>query len=417
MNYKKLILNRLLDKYERSSAYRSGQASGRRIFLNLCSDEFPEYDIENTQTKEIINSVVIDLAQEGLIGFEWMRFEKNNIIQRIWLKLDSLEKSYRYADRIPKRERVKNALHKIYEAKARVTSPWIYDYLEEVQTWMEQKLSIPPSFPEEGDLAENLLKALLLIDSRNEDEYLERVFSLRYFNDSKYFEKNLRKRLLGIIRKYWQEEDLQAEEWTDDEILALAGIVKTPEYVEFCGSMTAIIRDRKVDFSPLIHGLAINAPTIRELNIKALPGVKRVLFFENKANYVDYVFKKRTDDEFLVYHGGFYSPVKGLFFKKLYDIARTQNILFFHWGDMDLGGFQIFTRLKKQIIPELKPYRMDVESFIAMKSFWQAFDDKYAKALEKLLNQKDYLDFHDLIRLMLKERARLEQEAFLSSTQ
>jgi len=414
MNYRKLILNRLLDKYERSSAYKGTASTNRRILINLCSDEFPEYNIEHTPTKELINSVVMDLEKEGIIGFEWMRFEKGNIISRIWLKLDALQEAYRQAERVPKREQVENALAMVYQLKSRVTSPWIRNFLEDAQAWMEQKLSIPPFLPEDSDLMQNLLKALLFIDTKGEDELLERVFSLRCFGDSKYFEKNLRRRLLGILKKYWQEEDLQAGEWTDDEILALIGIVKAPEQVEFCGNVLASIHGQAVDFSPLVHGVAINAPTIRDLVISDLPEVKRILFIENKANYVDYVFKRRTPEELVIYHGGFYSPVKGLFFKKIYDAACRCGITFYHWGDMDLGGFQIFKRLKTQIIPTLRPYLMDVDAFMSMKRFWQAFDSKYAQALEKLLNDEEYQEFHQLIQVMLKEKARVEQEAFLS---
>ncbi|MBM7583207.1 hypothetical protein JOD02_002085 [Caldicoprobacter guelmensis] len=414
MNYRKLILNRLLDKYERSSAYKGAASTNRRILINLCSDEFPEYNIEDTPTKDLINSVVMDLEREGLIGFEWMRFEKGNIISRVWLNLDALQEAYRQAERVPKRKHVENALVLVQEAKSRIASSWIRSFLEDAQAWLEQKLSIPPFLPEDSELLQNLLKVLLFIDVKGEDELLERVFSLRCFGDSKYFEKNLRRRLLSIIKKYWQEEDLQAGEWTDDEILSLIGIVKAPEQVEFCGNMLASIQGRVADFTPLIHGVAINTPTIRDMAILELPTVKRILFIENKANYVDYVFKKRNPDELVIYHGGFYSPVKGLFFKKIYEVACRCGITFYHWGDMDLGGFQIFKRLKTRIIPTLQPYLMDVDAFTSVKRFWQSFDEKYAQALQKLLYDPDYSEFHPLIKVMLKEKARVEQEAFLS---
>lgn len=414
MNYRKLILNRLLDKYERSSAYKSTSSTKRRILINLCSNEFPEYNIEDTIAKELINSEIMGLQREGLIDFEWMRFEKGNIISRIWLNLDALQEAYKQAERIPKRQQVENALVWVRELKMRITSSWIRAFLDDVQEWMEQKLDIPSFLPEDSQHLQNLLKALLFIDTKGEDELLERVFSLRCFGDSKYFEKNLRRKLLVIIKKYWQEEDLQAGEWTDDEILSLIGIVKAPEQVDFCGNVLASIRGRDVDFSPLIHGVSINAPTIRDMVISDLPNVKRILFIENKANYVDYVFRRKTVDELIIYHGGFYSPVKGLFFKKIYDAACRSNIIFYHWGDMDLGGFQIFHRLKKQIIPTLQPYLMDLEAFLSMKRFWQPLDAKYAKSLEKLLHDEDYKEFHPLIRVMLKESARIEQEAFLS---
>lgn len=50
---------------------------------------------------------------------------------------------------------------------------------------------------------------------------------------------------------------------------------------------------------------------------------------------------------------------------------------------------------------------------MSRQDFWQSFDDRYVASLAKLLDDKAYSMFYDLIRLMLNERARLEQEAFL----
>jgi len=66
MNYKNLILTRLLDKYEKSKFYLDKNKLNRRILLKLNSSEFPEYDIENTEVKEHINSVIDELYRNGL---------------------------------------------------------------------------------------------------------------------------------------------------------------------------------------------------------------------------------------------------------------------------------------------------------------------------------------------------------------
>ena len=60
MDYKKIILNRLLDKYERSRAYLDG-GTARRIMLRLCSG-YAGYNLEDTAVRELVNSTVQALA-------------------------------------------------------------------------------------------------------------------------------------------------------------------------------------------------------------------------------------------------------------------------------------------------------------------------------------------------------------------
>jgi len=57
---------------------------------------------------------------------------------------------------------------------------------------------------------------------------------------------------------------------------------------------------------------------------------------------------------------------------------------------------------------------MDREAFLSRKQYWIGFDEKYGAELEKLLGLPDYAEFHDVIRTTLAERAKLEQEAFLT---
>lgn len=173
------------------------------------------------------------------------------------------------------------------------------------------------------------------------------------------------------------------------------------------------LNGKQVDFSPFCYGTSINSQTVKSIQITSLENVDRILFIENKANYIDYIFNNEHSRDLIVFHGGFYSPVKGLFFEKLYEAIKDQDIECYHWSDIDLGGFMIFNRLKKCIIPSLKPYKMDEISFMSRQDFWQPFDDRYATSLAKLLEDKDYSEFHNLIRLMLNEGAWLEQEAFL----
>jgi len=411
MQYKRVLLERLLDKYEKSRAY-TGQAKGsRRIMLKLLQGDFPEYDLENPEARETINAVIREYAAKELVDYNWLKHEEGNIIEKVWLRLDSLQGAYSEIGRTPKGEIVDEILGMVYQAQTEISSEWIRQYLNELQTGIEQKRSAQPHIPDDAEYAKTLLTALKTIDKIGREECLERVFSQKYLGDSKAFEKTVRKKVAAIIRKYLSDVS-GAETLTDEEALCSVGIVKAPEMFDFCGNLIAKLNDRTVDFSPFIYGAAINSKTASEIEITGLNPVRRILFIENKANYLDYI-KKKEPDELIIYHGGFYSPLKGNFFRKLYYAGIKAGIEFLHWSDIDLGGFHLFVRLRDSIIPELQPYLMDEAAFRSKKHLGMSFDDKYASSLEALLEKPEYKIFHSVIGSMLKYRIRIEQEAFI----
>ncbi len=413
MDYKRMMLNRLLDKYEKSKQYLEGGTQNRRVFLRMNQKEFPEYDIEMSTVKETVNSVVQELKEKHLIDFEWLKYEKNNIIERVWLRPGNIQEAYREVGRQQKSVRTDAVLGLVQRLKEDISEEWIRNFLNDAESCILSRKSLSPLLPDDKEIAASILAALKAIHDKGEEECLERVFSIRCYRDSKYFEKHIRKRLATIAFKYLNLEHINDEERFDEEVLAQLGIVKAAEQFEFCGEVRGKLYGQLFDFSVFRYGSCINSRAAREIDIESLGSISRVLFIENKANYDDYIMKRKDKDEMVIYHGGFYSPVKGLFFKKIYEAGKRNDTEFFHWGDIDLGGFRIFNRLKSEIIPWLKPYMMDREAFQSRKPYWMKFDERYGNALKVLLDNQGFVEFHDVIRSMLEVGSKLEQEAFL----
>ncbi len=78
-------------------------------------DEFPEYDIENTYVRETWNSTISELSEQGLVDFNWLKFERGNIIEKVWLNLSGIENAYAVAGRKPKRQILDTLLARIDE--------------------------------------------------------------------------------------------------------------------------------------------------------------------------------------------------------------------------------------------------------------------------------------------------------------
>ncbi|NLB43459.1 MAG: hypothetical protein GX815_14650, partial [Clostridiales bacterium] len=110
-----------------------------------------------------------------------------------------------------------------------------------------------------------------------------------------------------------------------------------------------------------------------------------------------------------------FSPIKRLFLEKIYkhSISYNSNTEFHHWGDIDLGGFAIFTSLKQKTIPELKPLYMNIDTLEKHSDLCDSFDDSYAKKLERLLTLDEYEQFKPVIQYMLEHKVKLEQESLM----
>jgi hypothetical protein len=410
MEYKKLVLDRLLDRYEKSKSFKD-ENSRRRILLKMTTGDMPEYDIEKPWVRETFNSIIEDLAAKDLIHFEWAKYEEGNIIEKVWLNVSKVEDCYNEIGRKAKRAVLDALLEKIAELNEKTSNKWISSFLIDTEKAIKEKSSTAGLLPSDEEQAMAVLKALDYLETLNGSQCLERVFSLRCFNDSKYFEKKVSKRLAGIIRKYCFDEEVP-DEMSDDDILAQVGILRSPEQVDFRGGILGTLGNKEIDFSSFLYGVSLNAETVKNLTVTGMGRVRRILFIENKANYIQLLNENSDEALMIVFHGGFYSPIKGAFFQKLYEAAHPCGIEFFHWGDIDLGGFMIFRRLKL-IIPSLKPYLMDREALKSKIEYGKKFDSKYAEKLKSLQEDEDYGEFREVIEFMLEKNIKLEQEAFL----
>lgn len=72
MNFKNIILNKLLDKYEKSKALKKD--INRKISVRV--QEISEYNIENYEEKAIFNDIAEELKRKNLIDLSWQKYEE-----------------------------------------------------------------------------------------------------------------------------------------------------------------------------------------------------------------------------------------------------------------------------------------------------------------------------------------------------
>ena len=78
MEYQKILLEKLLDKYEKSKSLY--EQTNRRIILKMKSVK--EYNIENYEIKKAFHDSIYELKKDGIIDYSWEEYEKRKYIKR-----------------------------------------------------------------------------------------------------------------------------------------------------------------------------------------------------------------------------------------------------------------------------------------------------------------------------------------------
>jgi len=410
-DYGKQILNILLDWYENSPAYVRGQKPSRRSIMRLYDGgktDFLAYNIENHQIRNDINHAVLHLEGKGFIKYQWMPGQQEHILAKLWLNPDAVEQAYDWLGRRPKGDVVEELLLQLTTLINQTETNWARRWLEDTIEVISRKRSIGAVMPENHSERDDLFKAVSYLANNAEIETLERVFSMRCYGDSKHFERLIKARLARILRKYLVQDDC-----SDEDALRLAGIVPYPEQFAFSGSLSIVFFHGTLDFTLLPFGGTLTIDDIRQGRIILGQNIRHILSIENRANYIDYIHKAKQNNEFVIFHGGQFSPAKRIFLNAIVS-SMPEGCVFSHWGDIDYGGFNMLARLRREILPTIQPWRMNQNELTQYTQFTVGFLDTYRKRLASLLNMPELSDCYSCIEYMIKAGVRLEQEAMLT---
>lgn len=410
-NYRLLILQKLLDKYENSKAYTDPSSHSRGIYLRYNRDEFEDYWVDTSADYRLeIDRVSKELAGLGIIRIHWPRHARGEYIEKVSLCLERIDEAYRLARRTPRQEKEAGLLTIVGQwLECWQSDPhfprWPLDFLSAIHESLLHHTRLPAGFRVgETELLDEICRC---IDTalRLETEVPKRVFSLEVFRDSKRFE-NIEKRLVRVLREHYPDAGDYEE---PAQLLNELGLVDNPQHVFLAGPLTLEFRGVHINVNHFEPDLGLPAPMILDCEITSLDA-ERVITVENLTSFYQLAMKKppRT---LLVYLGGYHNRLRRSFLLKLGQYAQQQpDLIFQHWGDLDLGGFQIFQHLKQRTGLPLQPYRMDRNTYLQHLSYGVSFDAGYRKKLAALLDKPEYELFHEVIREMLAKGKRIEQE-------
>ena len=409
------VLEHLLDSYERSRTFRGDNQVNQSFSVSI-GKVFPKYndDAEYDYFCQM-NESMEELCAEGLVS---LVYRKKGVLKKITLNLDRLDVCYEMLGRMPRR-REQEELVRIWddfcqgdelgrqnESGQEQLLPLV-KYIAAQRLRVEKNLNVEYYNHDLAEYRELLLAAKAVLE--NQEEIFIRNLSIQLFHDSKRMEQ-LKNKVEALLYQYgeYQERDSALEE---------CGIVHTPTYVMMKGNGRIRIGrkrrsgEQEIDLSLMEGDIALSTESVKNLKAVMVMG-KRVVTVENLTSFHDY----STEDDFVVYLGGFHNKVKRDFLLYLY--RRNPEKEYRHFGDIDAGGFYILEHLKKKTGIPFRSLYMDTRTLQRYREDRKPLTENDRRRLLQLKEElaertqhEETEDYGDVISYMLDKNCKLEQEA------
>ncbi len=387
--YERVILNVLLDQYERSKSF-IGANKQNQSFSKKIEDLFPDYaDAAQYDVFSSVNEQVQNLEKTGMITVKRKKRGKieTDVIASVQLNLEKLSDAYRLLGRRPKADRNDEILSLLNQYMN--CTPLLHDFCQEQVDRINSNRK--PQYSDDLVKLEQILKVLAEVENVEEEVFI-RNFSIRVLGDSKAFEK-IKTSVVSILCKYGEYAD-------KDHVLENLNIVNNPGYVYAKGNGRITVSGQVIDFGSLDGDLGLSSALLDNIESVQVYASK-VITIENLTTFNSYADK----DAFAIYLGGYHNSIRRKLIRKIHE--QNPDLAYFHYGDIDAGGFNILLDLRAKTGISFAPYNMDVATLEKYKDFTKKLTENDKRRLKNLLGG----EFDLVVRYMLEHDCKLEQEA------
>jgi hypothetical protein len=422
------ILNVLLDKFEnrakrkrvdwrsRVETEAEGTYSASRSVQIILDDmDLPSYFSQiDPQSRIIANQQLQYLEQQGLLQLKWLPGETNHLLHSIALRTElhpqrsvagstQYDVLYKLIQRTPisdQRTRLESLL--LAEKFRYQKDDWRAHALDHILQQLHTGKSPSPFSLVDSNLNLDLLAILQALPTlTTETPY--RVFSVRIFNDSKRFE-DLKPSLIRLARR----ANPEWKSFTSEDLLHELNLVANPGYIHLAGNWELTdINGQLINldcFTPSIGFPAAQITSLQKITIRA----ESVLCIENLTSFHEFLYShaiRSTPHATLCLMG---NPSPSI--RHLLGLIPA-DIPIYLWADMDYGGFNILSQLRRLVSPSIQPYLMDIATFDQYAQISRPFTRADARNLQRLLFDSVLRDVNPIIKHLLKQGLKLEQEA------
>lgn len=403
MQYESGILHALLDTYENSLLSRGENKVAVHIAFPFTKKSMPAYFDESSLAFEDIHAAVKHLEQLGYVQIVWKRGKEDHIIQKVILNAECVPDVYRYIKRIPKSELSVQQLQILGRLAGECRTPAAAAFISWLRERLQQGKSVKEYLElEDTEETERLIRAIMAIEENREEGYI-REFSVRCFGDTKMLEKRL-----GLIGKIMRRFSDAYEDMDIYAILAEHSIYHTPNYVYMkgAGRLRAGAGEAcDIDLRSLRQGIGLSGEDLDKLCWTDLSEVTRVITIENLTTF----FRWEEENSILIYLGGYHNNVRKKLLQNIH--AMLPHAEYLHFGDIDVGGFEIYRDLCKRTGIAFQPYLMGIEQLREYNDCTRKLTDNDHKRLALLMEKEEDSGIAVVLEYMSRHGVKLEQES------
>lgn len=178
-----------------------------------------------------------------------------------------------------------------------------------------------------------------------------RTVSVQLFNDSKKLE-NLASKIKSFMKSKLPEEVMSL---SAIEVLAYIGVSRFPPLFRFKGNLVIRFKSGEIETVHCWPNIGVSPDGITDILISHPP--KYVLFIENQTTFERYC-REVADNGLVFYTNGFPSRAWQLLYSKIEILLPSETPLY-HWGDIDIGGYQILAFMDSLFNRSVTPYMMN----------------------------------------------------------
>lgn len=389
--FQESILNKLLDKYENSVLSKNGSVKDIKIKITTLDSLMKTYHTRDsfkyreTNDKDILELVSLDYIDAC--------FETNGDFSYLTLNIKNADKVYEILNRTNPKEETKEIKDYLSTYNP---SGFMGNFKDYILDEIEKKCIYPKAYftsPLE-------LKTLVLIIEemiKLKEETMKRDFSVRVLNDSKKF-LDFETRVISIIKDF----DPLMNDIEKEDILAEYNIVSNYSYTLIKNKLKFKLGNCIIDLNEFNYEFSLSNKMINDIEILD-SDIKTIITVENLTS-----FYALEENALIIYLAGFHNTIKTMFLKKLY--KKFPQARYYHFSDIDCGGFYIFKNLVKKTGISFVPYKMGIEELNNNFSNLKPLSENDKKKLNLMLVNNEYSIFHETIKYMLKIDKKLEQE-------
>ena len=436
-----VILNALLDKFENRAQRTPALAGGARERVEMEAEgtfnaarpvrivlddlDLPSYFSQiDPQARIIGNQQLQTLEQQGFLRLKWLPGETNHLLHSISLKMEHLPSNTEHAPRLTQHESLYQLLNRepLSNYRAQLESlllaekfrypkeDWRARALNYILGQLRAGKSPSPFSLIDSNLNHDLLAVLAALPTlTTETPY--RVFSVRIFNNSKRFD-DIKPSLVRLARR----ANPEWRSFTSEDLLRELNLVANPGFVHLAGNWELTdLNGQIINLDCFIPSVGFPASQIARLEKIAIRA-EAVLCIENLTSFHAFTRVNEIHSAKLHPEGGRRNAIICLMGNPSPSIRHLLRLIpadtpIYLWSDMDYGGFNILSQLRRQVGLRIQPYLMDIATFDKYAHLSRPLTQVDTHNLKRLALNPALKDVHPTLEHILQRGLKLEQEA------